>query len=59
MQPLVQQWAVSLPPALTLISVVVFGLLFGIVGVIFAAPLMVTVMVLVRKLYVEGALGRR
>lgn len=54
--PLVQRWAVALPPALGLIGVVVFGLLFGVLGVLFATPLMVVVMVLVQKLYVEGAL---
>lgn len=59
MQPLIQKWAVSLPPALTLISVVIFGLLFGIIGVIFATPMMVVLMVMVRKIYVQGALGRR
>ena len=34
-------------------SSVVFGLLFGLVGVLFAAPLMVVLMTLVEKLYVE------
>lgn len=58
MQPLIQKWAVALPPALALIAVVVFGLLFGILGVIFATPMMVVLMVMVRKLYVEGAHGR-
>jgi predicted PurR-regulated permease PerM len=35
---------------------VIFGLLFGLPGVVLATPLMVVVMVLVQKLYVEGAL---
>jgi predicted PurR-regulated permease PerM len=56
LMPLIQRWAVSLPPALGLIGVVVFGVLFGVLGVLFATPLMVVVMVLVQKLYVEGAL---
>jgi predicted PurR-regulated permease PerM len=47
---------VALPPALGLIGVVVFGLLFGVLGVLFATPLMVVVMVLTQKLYVEAAL---
>jgi predicted PurR-regulated permease PerM len=56
LMPLIQRWAVSLPPALGLIGVVVFGLLFGVLGVLFATPLMVVVMVLTQKLYVEAAL---
>jgi predicted PurR-regulated permease PerM len=56
LMPLIQRWAVKLPPALSLIGAVVFGVLFGVLGVLFATPLMVVVMVLVQKLYVEGAL---
>lgn len=51
--PIFQRKAVSLPPALTIIAVVVFGLIFGMPGVIFATPLMVATKVLVQKLYVE------
>jgi predicted PurR-regulated permease PerM len=58
-QPFVQRWAASLPPALGLVSVVVFGALFGVLGVIFAMPLMVVLMILVQRLYVDGALGER
>lgn len=56
LMPLIQRWAVTLPPALGLIGVVVFGLLFGVLGILFATPLMVVVMVLTQKLYVEAAL---
>ena len=51
LQPIVQRWAVSLPPALAVISVVIFGLLFGILGAIFATPLMTVVMLFVERLY--------
>lgn len=54
--PFIQRWAVALPPAMTLISAVVFGVLFGPLGVVFATPLMVVAMILVRKLYVEALL---
>jgi predicted PurR-regulated permease PerM len=54
--PMVQRWAVSLPPVLTLAGVVVFGTLFGPMGVVFGTPLMVIVFVLVQRLYVEQAL---
>jgi predicted PurR-regulated permease PerM len=51
--PLAQRWAVSVPPALTLLGIVAFGLVFGAMGVLFAMPLLVVTMVLVQKLYVE------
>jgi len=51
--PMVQRWAVQLPPVLSLLAVVVFGTLFGIEGVILGTPLMVVAVVLVRKLYVD------
>lgn len=54
--PYVQKKAVSLPPALTVFGVVAGGLLFGPVGLIFAAPLLVVVYVLVKRLYVKEAL---
>jgi predicted PurR-regulated permease PerM len=51
--PLAQKWAVSLPPALGLLSIVGFGLVFGLVGVLFAMPLTVVAIVLVQELYVS------
>lgn len=51
--PLAQKWAVSVPPALTLLGIVAFGLVFGVIGVLFAMPLLVVAMVLVQKLYIE------
>jgi predicted PurR-regulated permease PerM len=51
--PLIQRRVVSVPPALTLFSVLAFGLLFGPLGVIFATPLAVVVLVLVRRLYLH------
>jgi predicted PurR-regulated permease PerM len=56
LMPVIQKWAVSLPPALGLLGVVIFGLLFGLLGVLFATPLMVAVMVFVQKLYVDTAI---
>jgi predicted PurR-regulated permease PerM len=50
--PIVQKWALELPPALTIVSVVVAGLLFGIVGVLFAVPLAIVCVILVQRLYV-------
>ena len=51
--PLVQRWAVQLPPVIAIVAAVAFGLLFGPLGVLFATPLAVVVMTLVRTLYVE------
>ncbi len=51
--PLIQRKAVSLPPALGLGAVVVFGTLFGPLGVVLAHPLTVSALVAVRKLYLE------
>lgn len=55
--PMIQKWSVDLPPALAILSLVIFGVLFGVPGIIVAAPLMIVVMILVHKLYVEGILG--
>ena len=57
--PTVQRRAASLPPALTIFAVVVAGVLFGPMGILLATPLLVVVLVAVRRLYVEDALGDR
>lgn len=51
--PFIQRWAVRLPPVLGLIAAVIFALLFGPVGVLVATPLMVLLMILVQRLYVD------
>jgi predicted PurR-regulated permease PerM len=56
-EPIVQQRAVDLPPALLLFAIVAGALVFGPTGVIFAAPLTVVLFVLVKRLYVREALG--
>ena len=57
--PLIQQRAVSLPPALTVSAVFLAGALFGPVGVILATPLIAVAYVLVKMLYVHDTLGQR
>ena len=54
--PLVQRWAVELAPAVSLLAVMAFGLLFGILGVALATPIAVVVMVMVKHLYIEETL---
>ena len=56
LQPIIQKRANSLPPVLTVLSVIAFGVLFGFVGVLVATPLLLVLMVLVRMIYVEGIL---
>ena len=56
--PIAQRWAVELPPAYGLISLVAFGLLFGFLGIFFGSPLAVVVMCLVQTLYVENGLEK-
>lgn len=56
LEPLVQQRAVDLPPALLLFAIVAGGLAFGAVGVLFAAPLLVVIFVMVKRLYVRETL---
>lgn len=55
--PLVMREMVSLPPALTLSSTVIAGVMFGVVGVLLATPLALVVIILVRMIYVSDVLG--
>ncbi len=56
--PLIQQHMVYIPPAIVILSVVAFGLLFGVAGVILATPLAVIAMVLIGMFYVQDVLGK-
>lgn len=55
--PLIQRRAAGLPPVMTIFGVIGFGVLFGLPGILVAAPLMVVAMILVQRLYIEGVLG--
>ncbi|MEJ7928738.1 AI-2E family transporter [Ramlibacter sp. AN1015] len=57
--PLVEQKAVSLPPALILVAAIAFLMLFGPLGAVLASPLLVVAMVGTQMLYVEDALGQQ
>ena len=54
--PFFQQRAVELT-ALIIVSQVIFGLLLGPLGLVLATPILATVLVLVRMVYVEDILG--
>ena len=51
--PLIQRRAVELPPAWTLVAIVLFGSLFGVLGIALAMPLLAIGRVAVLRLYVE------
>ncbi len=55
--PFIQKRAVSMPPVLVLFAIVVFGFLFGLLGIFLAVPLAVAISVLVKKLWVRQTLG--
>ena len=55
--PMIQHKAVNLAPALLIAMQVLFSLVFGVVGLILAAPLTIVAMVAVQKLWVEHTLG--
>ncbi|QCO03364.1 AI-2E family transporter [Azospirillum argentinense] len=56
--PLVARKLISIPPALALFAIVAMALAFGALGLLLASPLTVVLFVLVRKLYVQAALGK-
>jgi predicted PurR-regulated permease PerM len=58
LQPMIQKHAVDIPPAMLLFAVLAFGLLFGFLGVLLAAPLTIVSYILVRRIYVEAILGK-
>jgi predicted PurR-regulated permease PerM len=51
-QPVIQQYAVDVPAVVLLFSLLAFAVLFGPIGILFAAPLAVVSYVLVKRLYV-------
>lgn len=55
--PLLQERMASVPPVFLLFAIASFGLMFGVVGIILAAPLSVVVYILVRELYMTDVLG--
>jgi predicted PurR-regulated permease PerM len=58
-QPIIARESVALPPAVLLFSVVMLGVLFGVLGVLFAAPLTVVIFVALKKLYIRDILGEK
>jgi predicted PurR-regulated permease PerM len=57
--PLITRGTVRFPPAFTLGFQLLFGAIFGVVGLTFATPVAVIGTVIVRKVYIEGRPGER
>lgn len=55
--PVIEHRMVSLPPALIITAQTVMGLLFGVVGILVATPVALTLVVLIQTLYLEDQLG--
>lgn len=54
--PLMQKRTVSLPPALTIFTQVLFGVMVGSLGFVLATPLTAAAIVMVKMLYIQDAL---
>ncbi len=55
--PMVMRKMIKLPPALIIVAQVAMGILFGLIGLVVATPLVVSIMVLVQTVYVRGVLN--
>lgn len=56
--PMVQERAVHIPPAWSLAALVIFGALFGGIGIALATPVLAVARILVLRLYVEDGLEK-
>jgi predicted PurR-regulated permease PerM len=55
--PMIQERAVSMPPALLLAMQILMGVVVGVTGVLLATPLAVVLIIFIQMLYVEDQLG--
>lgn len=55
--PMLMKEGMDLPPALTIVTQGVMGLLFGFLGLLVAVPMLAAVLVFVKLLYVEPVIG--
>lgn len=55
--PLIQRYAVNLPPAVAVLALFFMGELFGFLGILLAIPLAATLLVVVKIVYVRDVLG--
>ena len=57
--PVLQRRIVSIPPVVLLLSFVALGIVFGVAGIVVAAPLSIALFILVREFYVGDLLAGR
>jgi predicted PurR-regulated permease PerM len=57
LQPLLMKEGLELPPVLTILGQALFALVFGFLGLLLAVPLLATVMIPVKMLYVRDVVG--
>lgn len=57
--PMIMERQVALPPVLTLLSVLIMGHLLHFVGLLVAVPVLATVIVIVRRIYIQRMLEGR
>ncbi len=57
--PYIQQRMIHVPAGLVIAAQVVFAYLFGFLGLMFATPLLVAIIVITRQLYVHRTLGKK
>lgn len=55
--PLLLEKRLDIPPVLTIVTVAVFGVVFGVIGMLIAEPLLATVLVTTKLLYVKDVVG--
>jgi predicted PurR-regulated permease PerM len=55
--PMLMKEGMDLPPALTIISQALMGMIFGFIGLLVAVPILAATIVGVKMLYVEGVVG--
>jgi predicted PurR-regulated permease PerM len=55
--PLLLKKRLEIPPILTIAVVTAFGVVFGVLGMLAAEPLLAAVLLLVKRLYVEDVIG--
>lgn len=55
--PIIQDKVIAVPPAITLFAIVGIGYIFGLAGLVFAAPLLIATFALTRTLYLRETLG--
>ena len=55
--PLILKKRLDIPPALTVVTVAAMGVVFGVLGMLIAEPLLATVLVTTKMLYVQDVVG--